>query len=154
MKKNYLLAYMAFVLSPLLLAEGLSDIPDIKTLESITTQDISLDGTSWKSEDLKNNPGSRSIISNRQLRQSGQKSIDSALQQVPGIQIRDYTGTGILPKLEFRGFGGAGNGHSNTGMILLDGNNIYGAPYSNIELALFPISFMMVDHIDYIKGIY
>lgn len=150
MKKYCFLTYIAFALSPLLLAQDLSE--DTKTLESITTQDISLDGTSWKSEDLKNNPGSRSIISNRQLRQSGQKSIDSALQQVPGIQIRDYTGTGILPKLEFRGFGGAGNGHSNTGMILLDGNNIYGAPYSNIELALFPISFMMVDHIDYIKG--
>ena len=121
-------------------------------LDSITTSDTSMDGTSWKSEDVKNNAGSRTILSNMQLTKTAQGTIDSALQTIPGIQVRDYSGAGILPKLEFRGFGGAGNGHSNTGLILLDGNNVYGGPYSNIELALFPVNFMMVDHIDYIKG--
>lgn len=135
-----------------LLLCSLSQAEDTKILEKITTEDVSLDGVSWKSYDVKNNSGSRSILSNHQLTTTGQRTIDSALQNIPGIQIRDYSGTGILPKLEFRGFGGAGNGHSNTGLILLDGNNIYGAPYSNIELALFPISFLMVDHIDFIKG--
>ncbi len=58
----------------------------------------------------------------------------------------------MLPKISVRGFGGGGNGHSNTGMILVNGIPIYGAPYSNIELAIFPVTFQSVDRIDVIKG--
>ncbi len=61
-------------------------------------------------------------------------------------------GTGVLPKISVRGFGGGGNGHSNTNMILVNGIPIYGAPYSNIELAIFPVTFQSVDRIDVIKG--
>lgn len=122
-------------------------------LENIFTQDEAIkESANWQSEDIKNHAGSRSIISNQQLNKTGKNSLDTALQSTPSIQIRDYSGIGILPKLQFRGFGGAGNGHSNTGMILLDGFNVYGAPYSNIELALFPATFQMIDHIDIIRG--
>lgn len=122
-------------------------------LENILTQDKEIkESTNWQSEDIKNYAGSRSIISNQQLSKTGKNTLDAALQSTPSVQIRDYSGIGILPKLQFRGFGGAGNGHSNTGMILLDGFNVYGAPYSNIELALFPATFQMVDHIDIIRG--
>ncbi|PAF41181.1 TonB-dependent receptor [Helicobacter sp. 11S03491-1] len=108
--------------------------------------------TSWRSEEIKDFKGSRTVISNKQLKDTANQSIDEALQNVTGVQVRDYTGTGVLPKISFRGFGGAGNGHSNTGLILLDGIPIYGGPYSNLELAIFPITFQAVDRIDVIKG--
>lgn len=107
---------------------------------------------SWRSEEVKNYAGSRTVISSKQLKETANQSVDEALQNIPGVQIRDYSGTGILPKISFRGFGGAGNGHSNTGMILLDGIPIYGGPYSNLELAIFPVTFEAVDRIDVIKG--
>ncbi|MCE3038112.1 TonB-dependent receptor family protein [Helicobacter anatolicus] len=144
MKKKF---FCSIVGACLLLAE------DSVVLQDITTQDEAIiDGASYKSEDIVNNPGSRSVLSNKQLKQSGHVTIDAALQEVPGVQVREYSGTGVLPKLQFRGFGGAGNGHTNTGLILLDGNNVYGGPYSNIELAIFPTTFQMVERIDVIKG--
>ncbi|WP_199769509.1 TonB-dependent receptor family protein [Helicobacter cetorum] len=107
---------------------------------------------SWQSEEVRNSTSSRTVISNKQLKKTGNLNIESALQNVPGLQIRDATGTGVLPKISVRGFGGGGNGHSNTGMILVNGIPIYGAPYSNIELAIFPVTFQSVDRIDVIKG--
>ncbi|PAF53713.1 ligand-gated channel [Helicobacter sp. 13S00482-2] len=107
---------------------------------------------SWNSEEVKNYTGSRTVISNKQLKQAANQTVDEALQNIPGVQIRDFSGTGVLPKISFRGFGGAGNGHSNTGMILLDGVPVYGGPYSNLELAIFPVTFEAVDRIDVIKG--
>lgn len=107
---------------------------------------------SWRSEEVKNYAGSRTVISAKQLKETANQTIDEALQNIPGVQIRDFSGTGVLPKISFRGFGGAANGHSNTGMILLDGIPIYGGPYSNLELAIFPVTFEAVDRIDVIKG--
>lgn len=107
---------------------------------------------SWRSEEVKNYTGSRTVISAKQLKETANQTIDEALQNIPGVQIRDFSGTGVLPKISFRGFGGAGNGHSNTGMILLDGIPIYGGPYSNLELAIFPVTFEAADRIDVIKG--
>ncbi|GAA8356437.1 TonB-dependent receptor family protein [Helicobacter pylori] len=124
-------------------------------LKKVTTTEQKFNSTaplSWQSEEVRNSTSSRTVISNKELKKTGNLNIENALQNVPGIQIRDATGTGVLPKISVRGFGGGGNGHSNTGMILVNGIPIYGAPYSNIELAIFPVTFQSVDRIDVIKG--
>ncbi|GAA7179419.1 TonB-dependent receptor family protein [Helicobacter pylori] len=124
-------------------------------LKKVTTTEQKFNSSaplSWKSEEVRNSTSSRTVISNKELKKTGNLNIENALQNVPGIQIRDATGTGVLPKISVRGFGGGGNGHSNTGMILVNGIPIYGAPYSNIELAIFPVTFQSVDRIDVIKG--
>ncbi|PAF52372.1 TonB-dependent receptor [Helicobacter sp. 13S00477-4] len=139
---------IAFSLMMILNAEETQDI----TLQKIEASAQKNEDISWRSESIKNFTGSQTIISNKQLKQTANQSIDEALQNIPGVQVRDYTGTGILPKISFRGFGGAGNGHSNTGLILLDSIPIYGGPYSNLELAIFPVTFQAVDRIDVIKG--
>ena len=108
--------------------------------------------TNYLSEEILNHNGTAHIISSDTLKRGAVRNIDESLQKIPGIQIRDYSGAGILPKISVRGFGGQGNGHSNTGLIMLDGVNIYSAPYSNIELALFPITTQMVDYIEVTKG--
>ncbi|GAA7216354.1 TonB-dependent receptor family protein [Helicobacter pylori] len=124
-------------------------------LKKVTTTEQKFSSSaplSWQSEEVRNSTSSRTVISNKELKKTGNLNIENALQNVPGIQIRDATGTGVLPKISVRGFGGGGNGHSNTGMILVNGIPIYGAPYSNIELAIFPVTFQSVDRIDVIKG--
>ncbi len=124
-------------------------------LKKVTTTEQKFNSSaplSWQSEEVRNSTSSRTVISNKELKKTGNLNIENALQNVPGIQIRDATGTGVLPKISVRGFGGGGNGHSNTGMILVNGIPIYGAPYSNIELAIFPVTFQSVDRIDVIKG--
>ncbi|GAA9923515.1 hypothetical protein VN0844_11970 [Helicobacter pylori] len=125
------------------------------TLQKVTTTEQQFSSSaplSWQSEEVRDSTSSRTVISNRQLKKTGNLNIENALQNVPGIQIRDATGTGVLPKISVRGFGGGGNGHSNTNMILVNGIPIYGGPYSNIELAIFPVTFQSVDRIDVIKG--
>ncbi len=124
-------------------------------LQKVTTSEQKFSSSaplSWQSEEVRDSTSSRTVISNRQLKKTGNLNIENALQNVPGIQIRDATGTGVLPKISVRGFGGGGNGHSNTNMILVNGIPIYGGPYSNIELAIFPVTFQSVDRIDVIKG--
>ncbi|MGL2696158.1 TonB-dependent receptor family protein [Helicobacter pylori] len=124
-------------------------------LKKVTTTEQKFNSSaplSYQSEEVRNSTSSRTVISNKELKKTGNLNIENALQNVPGIQIRDATGTGVLPKISVRGFGGGGNGHSNTGMILVNGIPIYGAPYSNIELAIFPVTFYSVDRIDVIKG--
>lgn len=124
-------------------------------LKKVTTTEQKFNSSaplSYQSEEVRDSTSSRTVISNKELKKTGNLNIENALQNVPGIQIRDATGTGVLPKISVRGFGGGGNGHSNTGMILVNGIPIYGAPYSNIELAIFPVTFQSVDRIDVIKG--
>ncbi len=107
-------------------------------LKKVTTTEQKFSSSaplSWQSEEVRNSTSSRTVISNKELKKTGNLNIENALQNVPGIQIRDATGTGVLPKISVRGFGGGGNGHSNTNMILVNGIPVYGGPYSNIELA-------------------
>ncbi|PAF46291.1 hypothetical protein BKH46_08165 [Helicobacter sp. 12S02634-8] len=141
---------VALGLACLLNAEDAQDY----TLQKVEASANKMDNQaeSWRSEEIQNYQGSRTVISNKQLKETANQTIDEALQNITGVQVRDYSGTGILPKISFRGFGGAGNGHSNTGMILVDGIPVYGGPYSNLELAIFPVTFQAVDRIDVIKG--
>ncbi|WP_233707360.1 TonB-dependent receptor family protein [Helicobacter cetorum] len=106
----------------------------------------------WQSSSVRNFAGSRSIISHKQITQTANQSVEEALQNVPGIQIRNFNGTGIEPSISVRGFGAGAAGHSDTGMILMNGVPIYADPYSAIRIPLMPINFLNVDRIDVIKG--
>ncbi|WP_163498962.1 TonB-dependent receptor family protein [Helicobacter suis] len=107
---------------------------------------------SWRSEEVKNYLGSQTVISHKQLTQTANQSLQEALQNVPGIHIRNTTGIGAIPKFSVRGFGGGGTGGSNTGLVLVNGIPVYAAPYADIIMAIFPVSFQSVDRISVIKG--
>ncbi|GAA6956284.1 hypothetical protein CHC183_10320 [Helicobacter pylori] len=47
---------------------------------------------SWRSKEVRNYMGSRTVISNKQLTKSANQSIEEALQNVPGVHIRNSTG--------------------------------------------------------------
>ncbi|WP_418904627.1 TonB-dependent receptor family protein [Helicobacter cetorum] len=107
---------------------------------------------SWQDEEVKKFSGSRTVISNKQLMQTANQSIEEALQNVPGMQIRNTSGIGVLPVIQVRGFGAGGSGHSNAAQILVNGIPIYIGPYAQIGLPVFPVTFQSVDRIDVIKG--
>ncbi|BEG56601.1 hypothetical protein NHP21005_02890 [Helicobacter sp. NHP21005] len=108
---------------------------------------------SWRSSGVKNYIGSRTVISHKALTQQANQSIEEALQNVPGIHIRNATGIGAMPSIQVRGFGGSGfMGNSSTALILVNGVPIYVAPYVNIGMSIFPVTFQSVDHITVTKG--
>ncbi|WP_285692081.1 TonB-dependent receptor family protein [Helicobacter ailurogastricus] len=107
---------------------------------------------SWQDEEVKKYTGSRTVISNKQLTQTANQSIEEALQNVPGMQVRNTTGVGAMPSIQIRGFGAGGSGHSDATLMLVNGIPVYMAPYSHIELDIFPVTFQAIDRIDVIKG--
>ncbi|MCL1145378.1 TonB-dependent siderophore receptor [Shewanella marinintestina] len=99
--------------------------------------------------DLKNYTGNRSIITSNQIERTSARSIDTALQQVPGIKIKDETGTGILPNISVRGLDSSRSGYA---QILLDGIPMTLAPYGHTGQSLFPATLFMIDRIDVARG--
>ncbi|MEC4727867.1 TonB-dependent siderophore receptor [Shewanella sp. D64] len=99
--------------------------------------------------DLKHYTGNRSIITSDQIERTAARSIDTALQQVPGIKIKDETGTGILPNISVRGLDSSRSGYA---QILLDGIPMTLAPYGHTGQSLFPATLFMIDRIDVARG--
>lgn len=99
--------------------------------------------------DLKTYTGNRSIITSDQIERTGVRSIDSALQQVPGLKIKDETGTGILPNISVRGLDSSRSGYA---QVLLDGIPMTLAPYGHTGQSLFPATLFMIDRIDVARG--
>lgn len=83
---------------------------------------------SWQDEEVKKYTGSRTVISNKALTQQANQSIEEALQNVPGLQIRNATGVGAMPTIQIRGFGAGGSGHSDATLMLVNGIPVYMAP--------------------------
>ncbi|WP_104714119.1 TonB-dependent receptor family protein [Helicobacter cetorum] len=140
---------VTFILASDLYAIKTHQLGKVETSGAIANEKAPL---SWKSKEVRDYIGSRTIISHKQLTQTANQSIEEALQNVPGVHIRNATGVGAVPVFSIRGFGGGGSGHSNTGMILVNGIPIYEAPYANISMAIFPVTFQSVDRISVIKG--
>ena len=99
--------------------------------------------------DLKSYTGNRSIITSDQIERTAARSIDTALQQVPGIKIKDETGTGVLPNISVRGLDSSRSGYA---QILLDGIPMTLAPYGHTGQSLFPATLFMIDRIDVARG--
>ncbi|MCL1125424.1 TonB-dependent receptor family protein [Shewanella surugensis] len=99
--------------------------------------------------DLKNYTGNRSIITHEQMERTAVRSIDTALQQVPGIKVKDETGTGVSPNISIRGLDSSRSGYA---QFLLDGIPLTLAPYSHTGQSLFPATLSMIDRIDVARG--
>jgi Fe(3+) dicitrate transport protein len=100
-------------------------------------------------EEIKVYPGSRTLLDQEALQQSGALNIEDALRSAPGIQILDETGTGILPNIGLRGLNPL---RSERLQMLVDGYPIAIGPYSNVGVSLFPVTLPSVDAIDVVRG--
>ncbi len=100
-------------------------------------------------EDVQHYAGSRQVIDNAQLRGGANRSLDDALQRVPGIKIFDETGTGALPQIMLRGLYESRSGRV---QVLEDGIPLALAPYGQTSLSLFPVDLNQIDRIDIVRG--
>lgn len=100
-------------------------------------------------EAAKVHPGARTVVTERDLTESGARTLDDALRQVPGIRVLDESGTGILPNIGARGLNPL---RSEQVLVLVDGIPVTLAPYGQTGLSLFPLTFNSVEAIDVARG--
>jgi len=102
-----------------------------------------------RAEQVKTWPGNRTVITQEQLHNGANRTLDDALQRVPGVKIQDETGTGVLPQISVRGLYDSRSGRT---QILQDGIPLALAPYGQEGMSLFPVSFSTIDRIDVVRG--
>jgi Fe(3+) dicitrate transport protein len=100
-------------------------------------------------EDVKTYAGSRQVVDHEALSTGANRSLDDALQRVPGVKIFDETGTGVLPQIALRGLYESRSGRV---QALLDGIPLSLAPYGQTSLSLFPVTMNQIDRIDIVRG--
>ncbi|MFT6835338.1 MAG: Fe(3+) dicitrate transport protein, partial [Francisellaceae bacterium] len=100
--------------------------------------------------DLKTYPGARTIITQKEIKESGATDIQGLFRSVPGVRVEDETGgTGLLPNISVRGLNPL---RSVDLQVLANGIPLALGPYSATGLSLFPISLNMVEKIDIVRG--
>lgn len=128
-------------------ADDTSDQVKATTLDTVVVTG-SVIGAS-RPEEVHTYAGSRKVISSEELANGGNRSLDDALQRVPGIKIFDETGTGVLPQIMLRGLYESRSGRVQT---LLDGIPLSLAPYGQTSVSLFPVTMGQIDRIDIVRG--
>lgn len=93
--------------------------------------------------------GARTVIDSKYLQNVAAKNIEDALRTVPGVQIQDETGTGVLPNISLRGLKPGRSAHLNA---LVNGVPAAIAPYSHSSFSLFPITMETLETIDVVRG--
>ena len=94
-------------------------------------------------------PGARTAINAKDLIDSGARSVDDALRQVPGITVVDENGSGTLPNIGVRGLNPL---RSEQVLLLQDGMPMTLAPYGQTGASLFPLTLQSVEAIDVVRG--
>ncbi|MGP1665345.1 MAG: TonB-dependent receptor family protein, partial [Rhodanobacter sp.] len=118
-----------------------------RTLDAVVVTGNVL-GTS-RVEDVQTYAGSRQLIDRETLDKGANRSLDDALQRVPGVKVFDETGTGVLPQIAVRGLYESRSGRV---QVLLDGIPLSLAPYGQTSLSLFPVTMNQIDRIDIVRG--
>ncbi|RWX56201.1 TonB-dependent receptor family protein [Photobacterium chitinilyticum] len=120
---------------------------ELQVLEQ-TTVNSSVIGESHIDE-VKSYAGNRTVVTSEQMEKTAVLSIDDALQRVPGVQVQDESGTGVLPNISVRGLKASRSGHA---QFLMDGVPMTLAPYGHTGQSIFPATLSMLDRIDIVRG--
>ena len=146
---------IAMALLPLSLpgfaAEG--DAPagaDGKALEAITVTGDWLGSPTEKK--VVEHPGARTIVEQRQIRESGSSSVRDVLRQIPGVQVQESNGTGGSDISLNVGVRGLTSRLSPRSTILMDGVPLAYAPYGQPQLSLAPLSLGNIETVDVVRG--
>lgn len=105
-------------------------------------------GSSTES-DVSRYSGARTLITNEEIQQSGAKTVEDVLRRVPGVQVFDETGVGILPNIGVRGLNPL---RSERTLVLVNGVPVAPGPYTGTGLSLFPVTLESIDRIDVVRG--
>jgi len=128
-------------------ASAADDQDKSRTLDAVVVKGTILGAS--RSEDVKHYAGSRQVIARDTLDNGANRSLDDALQRVPGVKIFDETGTGALPQIALRGLYESRSGRV---QALLDGIPLSLAPYGQTSLSLFPVTLNQIDRVDIVRG--
>jgi len=128
-------------------ADDTVDSSKPRDLQAVTVQGNVLGAS--KVEDVRTYAGSRQVIDQKALSTGAYRSLDDALQHVPGVKIFDETGTGVLPQIMLRGLYESRSGRV---QVLEDGIPLSLAPYGQTSLSLFPVTINQIDRIDIVRG--
>lgn len=134
-----------------LIYSGVAASAELAVQEAVTTLPEVVVTADWLGapEEAKTHPGARSVVTQRELSESGARTLEDALRQVPGVQVRDESGTGILPNIGVRGLSPL---RSEQVLVLVDGIPATLAPYGQTGLSLFPLTLNSVEAIDVARG--
>lgn len=97
----------------------------------------------------RNHPGARTVLEESSLTESGGRTLEDALRQVPGLTVADESGTGVLPNIGVRGLNPL---RSEQVLLLQDGIPMTLAPYGQTGASLFPLTLQAVEAIDVARG--
>lgn len=100
-------------------------------------------------ESEKTYTGARTVVEEDNLQNRGALNLEDALRPVPGLQVLDETGTGVLPNIGVRGLNPL---RSERLQMLVDGYPIAIGPYSNVGVSLFPVTLPSLEAVDMVRG--
>ncbi len=100
-------------------------------------------------ENAKTYTGARNVVESEELHERGALNLEDALRRVPGVQVLDETGTGILPNIGVRGLNPL---RSERVQLLVDGYPIAIGPYTNVGVSLFPVTLPSLEAVDMVRG--
>ena len=100
-------------------------------------------------ETARKHPGARTVLDQKALKESGARSLEDALRQVPGVTVTDESGTGVLPNIGVRGLSPL---RSEQVLLLQDGIPMTLAPYGQTGASLFPLTLQAVEAVDVARG--
>lgn len=113
-----------------------------------TLKEVSITSTGIKGE-IKDIPGTVSVIDSRQIQESGAQNIGQIINRVPGVNYLDEDGRGLKPNIGLRGLDPLRNRNL---LVLMDGKFPIGMTYYGDPASYYMTPVQSVDRIEVIKG--
>lgn len=113
-----------------------------------TLKEVSITSTGIKGE-IKDIPGTVSVIDAKQIQESGAQNIGQIINRVPGTNYLDEDGRGLKPNIGLRGLDPLRNRNL---LVLLDGKFPIGMTYYGDPASYYMTPVQSVDRIEVIKG--
>ncbi len=99
-------------------------------------------------EEVRNIPAAVTVITEKDIRDSGATSLVEVLEKVEGIQVRSYSGNSPQAMVDLRGFGGD-NPYGKT-VILLDGQRLNRPDMASVNWFQVPLS--SIERVEVVRG--
>lgn len=96
--------------------------------------------------------GSRTVMSESEIQDSGASTIEDALRHIPGVQVTDNSSSGGSSMSLNIGVRGLDGRFSPRSTILVDGIPLAVAPYGQPQLSFAPVSLNSIESIDVVRG--
>ncbi|MCC7232422.1 MAG: TonB-dependent receptor plug domain-containing protein, partial [Bacteroidia bacterium] len=113
-----------------------------------TLKEVSITSTGIKGE-IKDIPGTVSIIDTKQIQESGAQNIGQIITRVPGTNYLDEDGRGLKPNIGLRGLDPLRNRNV---LVLIDGKFPIGMTYYGDPASYYMTPVQSIDRIEIIKG--